>query len=86
MARLRSDPASSESGAGKCPAPSPPRPWVGRAVALVAVASAIGLGAYSIDRLHRSPRTEDAFLYADSIGLAPDVSGRIVRLDAHDNA
>ena len=67
------------------PVLNPPRAWVGRAVALLAVASAIGLGAYSIDRLHRSPRTEDAYLYADSIGLAPDVSGRIVRLNVRDN-
>ncbi len=64
---------------------SPLRLWLGRAVAFVAIASAIGLGAFSFARLDRRPRTQDAYLYADSIGLAPDVSGRIVRLDVRDN-
>jgi multidrug efflux system membrane fusion protein len=58
---------------------------LGRAIAIIALVSAIGLGALTIERLDRRPRTHDAFLYADSAGLAPDVSGRIVALRVRDN-
>jgi len=57
----------------------------GKLVALVAVAMAIGLGAVALIRLDRQPRTHDAFLYADSAGLAPEVSGRIVEIKVRDN-
>lgn len=63
-------------------------PWrrlVGRLVALAVVIAACGLGFLALDRLSRTPRTHDAFLYADSAGLAPDVSGRIVALRARNN-
>ena len=59
--------------------------WLGRLIAVAAVGSAFGLGAYTITRLDQRPRTHDAYLYADSVGLAPDVSGRIVALHVHDN-
>ena len=61
------------------------RTWLARFIAFIAIAGALVLGAYTIDRIDRRPRTHDAFLYADSAGLAPDVSGRIVALKAHDN-
>lgn len=61
------------------------RRWTGRLIATAAVLMALGLGGYTLDRLDKRPRTHDAFLYADSIGLAPDVSGRIVALHVHDN-
>ena len=61
------------------------RTWLARLIAVVAIVGACVLGAYTIDRIDRRPRTHDAFLYADSAGLAPDVSGRIVALKAHDN-
>src|SRR5258708_8421073 len=59
--------------------------WSGRLVAVVAIAAAFGLGAYRLYRLDRAPRTHDAFLYADSAGIAPEVNGRIVRLAVRDN-
>ncbi|MEI9986017.1 MAG: biotin/lipoyl-binding protein [Aliidongia sp.] len=65
--------------------PLPIRTWLARVIAVVAVVAACVLGAYTIDRIDRRPRTHDAFLYADSAGLAPDVSGRIVALKVHDN-
>lgn len=73
--------------AGLAPKPpiGPMRIWLGRVIAIVAIGSALGLGAYTIERLDRRPRTHDAFLYADSAGLAPDVSGRITVLPVHDN-
>lgn len=61
------------------------RTWLARFIALTAIIGACVLGAFTIDRIDRRPRTHDAFLYADSAGLAPDVSGRIVALEAHDN-
>ncbi len=64
---------------------TPLRRWLGRLIAALAVAAAILLGVLAIHRLDRSPRTQDAFLYADSAGLAPDVSGRILALRVRDN-
>jgi membrane fusion protein, multidrug efflux system len=59
--------------------------WLGRLIALIAFAAAFGLGFVALERLDHRPRTHDAFLYADSAGLAPDVSGRIVSLSVRDN-
>lgn len=64
---------------------TPVRVWLGRAIAVVALAAAVGLGTVTVERLDRRPRTHDAFLYADSAGLAPDVSGRIVALRVRNN-
>ncbi len=61
------------------------RSWMGRLVALSAIAAAVWLGAYTIQRIDQQPRTHDAFLYADTVGIAPDVSGRIIRLHVRDN-
>jgi multidrug efflux system membrane fusion protein len=59
--------------------------WTGRLIAAIAIAAAFGLGGYTLYRLDRAPRTHDAFLYADSAGIAPEVNGRIVQLLARDN-
>ena len=67
------------------PVPNRTRILLGQLIAFTALAAAFGLGAYTLDRLDQRPRTHDAFLYADSAGLAPDVSGRIVAIDVHDN-
>jgi multidrug efflux system membrane fusion protein len=61
------------------------RIWIGGIVALGAVGGAIAMAVIALDRLDQRPRTHDAFLYADSIGLAPDISGRIVALRVADN-
>lgn len=61
------------------------RPLIGRLIALAALVAACGLGFLALDHLSRTPRTHDAFLYADSAGLAPDVSGRIVSLLIRNN-
>ena len=36
-------------------------------------------------RIDERPRTDDAYLQADLVHMAPDVSGRIVQLDVRDN-
>ena len=51
-------------------------------LALVAAALAVVL---VINRLELRPRTDDGYLAADIIHMAPDVSGRIIRLDAANN-
>jgi multidrug efflux system membrane fusion protein len=40
---------------------------------------------FVIDQLDRAPRTDDAYVYADTIDVVPEVSGRIVELPVHDN-
>src|SRR5215510_14235653 len=71
------------------PSNSPPQPShrrsIGRIVGLVIVVAAIALIVYVIHYLDQSPRTDDAFVRADTIGVAPQVSGRIVRLRVQDN-
>jgi multidrug efflux system membrane fusion protein len=64
---------------------SPLSTWIGWIVTVGAVGAAIAIGAVAVDRLDRQPRTQDAFLFANSVGLAPDVSGRIVALQVRDN-
>jgi len=58
---------------------------VGRAVGLAILAAAIGLAVYVVYYLDQSPRTDDAYVRADTIGVAPQVSGRIVNLRVQDN-
>lgn len=47
-------------------------------------ACAIG-GFLVLERLHSRPRTEDAYLAANIVHMAPEISGRIVSLPIHDN-
>ena len=51
-------------------------------LALLAAGVAIVL---VLDRLQLRPRTDDGYLAADVVHMAPDVSGRIVRLDVQNN-
>ena len=60
------------------------RGW-GRANAILLVAAAIGLGIFVIWRVDSAPRTDDAYAYADTISVTPEVSGRIIDLVAKDN-
>src|ERR1700738_539628 len=40
---------------------------------------------FLIRLLDRAPRTDDAYVYADTIDVVPEVNGRIVELAVHDN-
>ena len=52
-------------------------------VAILAGAAVMILLAH--DRLDRRPRTDDAYLDADLVHMAPDVSGRIIQLNIRNN-
>ncbi len=56
-----------------------------RLIALFLVLVALGLGAYAIWRMETMPRTDDAYTYADTILVAPQVNGQIVAIHVRDN-
>jgi multidrug efflux system membrane fusion protein len=56
-----------------------------RVVGILIVVAAIALAAYVVYYLDTSPRTDDAFAQANTIGVAAQVSGRIQSLRVHDN-
>ncbi len=66
-------------------APMRGRRFVSRLIAIGSIAAALWLGFRVVESVDRRPRTHDAFLYADTAGLAPDVSGRIVAIHVRDN-
>lgn len=57
----------------------------GHTITLLLVLAAIGAAIYVVWRLDTAPRTDDAYAYADAIGVAPEISGRIVDLAVKDN-
>lgn len=58
---------------------------IGRLISLAIVVGAIALGLIVIDRTNHYPRTDDATILANFIGIAPQVEGPILRLNVHDN-
>jgi multidrug efflux system membrane fusion protein len=59
--------------------------WVGRVLSALIVTSAIGLGLIVLYRANYYPRTDDSEIFANFIGIAPQVEGRLVHLNVHDN-
>jgi multidrug efflux system membrane fusion protein len=59
--------------------------WLGRKLSVVLVMATLGLAIYVIHRIDAAPRTDDAYAYADTISVAPEVSGRIIELAVTDN-
>jgi len=59
------------------------RRWTAIVLALTLVA--IGLTIYVVRSIDQAPRTDDAYVYADTINVAPEVNGRIVELPVADN-
>jgi membrane fusion protein, multidrug efflux system len=53
--------------------------------AIVLVLVTLLLLVFVIRLWDRTPRTDDAYVYADTIDVVPEVSGRIVDLPVHDN-
>src|SRR5215469_9547275 len=61
------------------------RKALGVLVSLLALAGILVTGVLASRRIDQRPRTDDAYLQADLVHLAPDVSGRIVELEVRDN-
>jgi membrane fusion protein, multidrug efflux system len=61
------------------------RKTLGILVSLVALIGVLVTGVLVPRRIAERPRTDDAYLQADIVHMAPDVSGRIVELDVRDN-
>jgi multidrug efflux system membrane fusion protein len=59
--------------------------FIGRLVGAVVVVSTVIVAAYVYRALYRWPRTDDAYVRANYIGIAPHVSGPIVELPIVDN-
>ena len=61
------------------------RTLIGRWLSAVIVVAAVSLGLVVLHRTNHYPRTDDAEVLANFIGIAPQVEGRIIRLHVHDN-
>ena len=61
------------------------RKALGILVSLIALAGVVVTVVLATRRIDQRPRTDDAYLQADLVHMAPDVSGRIVELDVRDN-
>ena len=61
------------------------RKGLGALVSLAALLAVIALAVLTTRRMDVRPRTDDAYLQADLVHMAPDVSGRIIELDVQDN-
>src|ERR1700730_875016 len=61
------------------------RKALGILVSLIALAGVLITVVLATRRIDQRPRTDDAYLQADLVHMAPDVSGRIVELDVRDN-
>jgi membrane fusion protein, multidrug efflux system len=61
------------------------RKVVGRMLGTAIVLGAIVLGVFTWRELYRFPRTDDAYVRANTIGIAPHVGGPIVDLKVVDN-
>src|SRR5215472_5541633 len=55
------------------------------AVSAGIVVTAVVLGLVVLHRTNHHPRTDDAEVLANFIGIAPQVEGPIIRLNVHDN-
>ncbi|AXC12805.1 Secretion protein, HlyD family [Acidisarcina polymorpha] len=62
------------------------RPRLGRIVSLSIIAAALVTGLLVIGETNRNPRTDDAEVFANFIGIAPQVDGPIQQLAVRDNA
>src|SRR5258707_6643622 len=58
---------------------------LGRSLSICIVAAALILGAVVLYLPNHYPRTDDAEILANFIGIAPQVEGPIIRLNVHDN-
>jgi membrane fusion protein, multidrug efflux system len=64
---------------------SKPNKRLGRGVSIAIVMTAVTLGLVVLYHTNHHPRTDDAEIFANFIGIAPQVEGPIIRLDVRDN-
>src|ERR1700759_5073067 len=62
-----------------------PRQLLGRLISIAIVAAAVVLGLAVLYHANYYPRTEDAEVFANFIGIAPQVDGPLIRLNVKDN-
>jgi membrane fusion protein, multidrug efflux system len=61
------------------------RKIIGRWISLAIVVSAFVVGCFVLYRTNYYPRTDDAEIFANFIGIAPQVDGPLARLNVKDN-
>jgi len=61
------------------------RKLLGRWISIAIVAAAVVLGSFVLYHANHYPRTEDAEVFANFIGIAPQVDGPLVQLNVKDN-
>jgi membrane fusion protein, multidrug efflux system len=66
--------------------PAPQRERLGRIISISIIAAALITGLLVINQTNRYPRTDDAEVLANFIGIAPQVDGPIMQLAVQDNA
>src|SRR6202050_419257 len=66
--------------------PTPPSKRLGQIVSISIIAAALITGLSLIEKTNRYPRTDDAEIFANYIGIAPQVDGPITQLAVEDNA
>jgi multidrug efflux system membrane fusion protein len=64
----------------------PPRKHLGRIVSFAIIAASVLTGLLVVAETNRYPRTDDAEVFANFIGIAPQVDGPITQLAVQDNA
>src|SRR5215831_1397861 len=80
-----------DSDLAKSANPTPPRgdterhKFVRKIVSLIVVASAVVITLYVWGIIERHPRTDDATARANVVGIAPRVSGQILKMNVEDN-
>src|SRR6201986_1291833 len=61
------------------------RKIIGRWISIAIVAGAVVVGCFVLYRTNHYPRTDDAEIFANFIGIAPQVDGPLARLNVKDN-
>src|SRR6201993_5045259 len=62
-----------------------PQRLLSRRLSIGVAMAAVVLGAVALYRTNHYPRTDDAAVFANFIGIAPQVDGPVIRLNVHDN-
>jgi multidrug efflux system membrane fusion protein len=78
-------PSNEESVATSAKVDSEERKFVRKIISVIIVASAVVITLYVWGIIERHPRTDDASVRANVVGIAPRVTGQILKLNVQDN-